>query len=159
MPRSPQTTTPLDPEACLDPLQRRGERLVVVRRAVEDLDRDRPPLRRAGQPILDLQLPFLAVARVAERGQLALAPLQVAGGEVVEDEPARRQVAAGERGLDPLLLTEQPVHRRQQLRLARPLDGELLPERRKSELPRRRQLRAGAEQPLADQGQTEVALA
>jgi hypothetical protein len=129
---------PLDPEALLDPLQRRGERLVVVDLAVEDLDRDRAALRRAGQPVLDLQLPFLAVARVAERGQLAFAALQVAGGEVVEHKPAAAEVAAGERRLDPLLLRQQPVHRRKQLRLARLGDRELLTERGQAEAARRR---------------------
>jgi hypothetical protein len=77
---------PLDPEALLDPLQRRRQRLVVVDRAVEDLDRDRAALRGAGQPVADLQLAALAVAGIAERSERTLAPLQIAGGEVVEDK-------------------------------------------------------------------------
>jgi len=53
---------PLEPDALLEPLQRAGERLVVMDAAVEDLDRDRTALRRAGEPVADLQLPLLAVA-------------------------------------------------------------------------------------------------
>ncbi len=149
---------PLDPEAPLDPLQRRRERLVVVQRSVEDLDRDRPALRRAGQPVADLQLSLPAVARVAERRQRTLAALEVAGGEVVEDEAALAQVAAGERRLDPRLAGEQPVHRREQLRLARVRNREFRAERRQRELARRGQLRAGPQQPLTDHRQAEIAL-
>jgi hypothetical protein len=67
---------PLDPEALLEPPERLRQRLVVVDLALEDLDRDRPPLGRAGEPVADLQLPLLAVARVAERGQRAPAALR-----------------------------------------------------------------------------------
>src|SRR5262249_23041790 len=63
----------------------------------EHLDRDRSTLWRAGEPISDLELAALDVARVAEGRLRALAALQVAGGDVVENEATLAQETAGER--------------------------------------------------------------
>ena len=138
---------PLDPEPLLDGIDHIGDggRVGGVPRV--HLHRDRPSFRRAHQPPVDLQLARLAVAAVTERGQLTAAALHVAGGQVVEHEPAILQVPARERLLDPLLTVEKPVHRAQQLRLGHLAQRELLAERGLREAPGHRQLRARARSP------------
>ena len=66
---------------------------------------------------------------------------------------------ARERSLDPLLASLEPVHCRQQLGLADLAEFELVGQRRLPEPARRRQLRAGPDQPLDHHRDDEVALA
>ena len=127
-------------------------------RPVEDLDRDRPALAVQEQPVHDLQRAAATVARVAAAGEGAAAALEERGGDVVEDEAAACQVAAGEPALDRLLTREQPVHRGVQVVRVRPHHAELLRQRRLRELTGAGELRARREHPLADHRQGAVAL-
>ena len=147
-----------DPEALPDQRDRGGQRLLVLGAALVHGDRDGAPLGRAGQPVGDLRLAPHPVAGVAERGQGAAAPLDVAGGEVVEHEPLPAQMAFRERLLDPLLARQQPVQRGQQLGLLDHTQIELIGERRLRETAGRRQLRPRPEQPLHHHADDEVAL-
>ena len=130
IPRSPTSTTCSIPKRSDDRAGRVGQGLLVCDVALVHADRDRPPLRRACQPVGDLQLALDAVARVAKFGQRAAAPLQIARGQVIEHEPLAGEVASGERLLDPLLALQQPVHRRQQLGLGDLAELELVGQRR-----------------------------
>ena len=94
---------------------RHGGRVAGVARV--HLDRDRPPVRGADQPVVDLPASALAVPRVPQRGQWTAAALDVAGGQVIQHIPVGGQVALGQRALDPVLALEQPVHRSKQLSL------------------------------------------
>jgi hypothetical protein len=149
----------LDPEGVLDTLNRGQQRGRIAGVALMHLDRDRLSGRRAAQPIADLRLARLAVARVPDRRQLTVAPLQVTGGQVIEHEPLTLQMTAGERLLDPLLARKQPVHRREQLGFCQLAQLELLRERGLVHQPGHRQLRARLKQPLADHRHAQVALA
>ena len=64
----------------------RQERLRIARVARENLDRQRNALLVAQQADHDLLLASLAVAVVAEGGQLVVRPLQVTAGHVVEKQ-------------------------------------------------------------------------
>src|SRR5438874_2738769 len=79
--------------------------------AFEHLDGDRAAVGRAQQAINDLQLAALAVAIVAEPGELAATPLQIAGGDVVEHQRAILQMEPRQRGLDLGLTLQQPIKR------------------------------------------------
>src|SRR5438309_1768766 len=101
-----------------------------MQRTLEDLDRDRAAVGGADEPVDDLERAAAAVARVAEPRQRARAALEVGGGDVVEDERRAGEMTARERLLDPPLAGKQPVERRVQLVLVRPLDRQLARERR-----------------------------
>ena len=92
-----------------------GERGGVAGVAGEDPDRDRAALGVGEQPVLDLQLAFLAVPGVAAGGQRAVRAFQPRAGQVEQGHlrrvRGRGQVAAGQPGLDRVLLAGQPVHR------------------------------------------------
>ena len=92
-----------------------GERGRVAGVAGEHPDRDRAPGRVGEQPVLDLQFSLLAVPGVAAGGQRAAPALQPRGRQVEQRHPRRvrlrRQVAAGQLGLDRVLPVLQPVHR------------------------------------------------
>ena len=147
-----------DPETLPHQGDRGGQRLLVLRRARVDTDRDGAALGRTGQPVGDLRLAPHPVAGVAKRGQGAAAPLHIARGEVVEHEPLPAQMAPGKRLLDPLLARQQPVQRGQQLGLLDHTQIELIGERRLPKTTGRRQLRPRPEQPLHHHADDEVAL-
>jgi hypothetical protein len=126
-----------------------------VQRALEHLDRRRAAVRRADEAIDDLGRARLAVARVAELGQRAAAALEVGGRHVVEHERPLLEVAAGQRPLDPLLASEQPVERPVERVLVRALDPEHGGERRLGEGARHRQLGAGGDHTLDDHRHTQ----
>jgi hypothetical protein len=88
-----------------------GERGRVAGAAGEHPDRDRAACRVGEQPVLDLQLAFLAVPGVAACGQRAAPALQLRGRQVEQRHlrrvDLRRQVAAGQPGLDRVLLAAQ----------------------------------------------------
>ena len=75
----------------------------------EDLDRDRAAFAGAEQPEDDLEGAALSVAAVSAPGQGAPAPLEVGGGEVVEDEGVVAQVPGGQPVLDGFLAGAEPV--------------------------------------------------
>ena len=97
--------------------------------ALEDLDRDRTPLAVAQQPEHDLQLPSLAITRVAALGQRTAPSLEVRGAQVVEHQGAVAQVALGQTLLDGALALEQPVHRGVELVFVDAVDAEHLGQR------------------------------
>ena len=99
----------LERETALDLVDLRGERARVGGVALEHFDRHRAAVRRAQQTVDDLQLALLAVAIVAEPGEFAAAPLQVARRHVVEHQRAVTQMLAGERRFDRLLALAEPV--------------------------------------------------
>ena len=101
---------------------RHGRRIAGVAR--HDLDRDRSTGGVGEQAVLDLEGALLAVPRVAELGERTVAALHVARGQVVEDEATRSEVAGREARLDPGLARAEPVERRVQLVLGRPLDAQ-----------------------------------
>ena len=116
MPRSPTMTIFRSPNASWTTSSDRGERGRVGGVPLEDADRDRAALGVGEQPVLDLQLAFLAVAGVAAHPERAVRALQPRARQVEHRHPrrvrARRQVPAGELPLDRVLPGLQPVHRR-----------------------------------------------
>ena len=147
-----------DPEALRDGGRggRHGRRVAAV--AGVQLDRDRPSVRGADQPVVDLQAAAPAIARVADLRQRAAAPLHIRRGQVVEHVPVGGQVPARERALDPALALQQPVHRSQELALGHRPQVELVGQRGLAEAARCRQLRTRGQQPLADQRHAQIAL-
>ena len=103
---------PLQPEAVLDLGNLTGERGRIGGIAFEHLDRDRTAVGGAQQPDDDLRLVAPTVAAVAEARQRAAAALEIARGEIVEDEATVLEMAPGERLLDRRLSPAQPVERR-----------------------------------------------
>ena len=93
-----------------------GEGGRVAGVAGEDPDCGRAAFGVGEQPVLDLQLAFLAVAGVAAGGQRAVAAFQPRAGQVEQGHPRRirlrAQVAGGQLRLDLVLPPGQPVHRR-----------------------------------------------
>jgi len=146
------------PEAKPELLHLVEQRLVVVDATGEDLDRDRPPLRLADEPVDDLERAAAAVARETAGGKRAGEALEVGGRDVVEDERALAEVAAGKPGLDRRLTLPQPVHRRVELVGVDALDPKLLGQRRLRKRARAGELRGRLEHPLADHRQRVRAL-
>ena len=160
IPRSPTSTTRSSPKRSLELVDLGGERARVGGIALEHLDGDRAAIGGAQQPEDDLQLVPLAVAAVAEPGQLAAAALEIARGEVVEHQAAVLEMAPGQRRLDlrlrpaqqiegpvELVLVDRPEaqHRAQRMR-----------RRRLAELARRRQLGRRLDHPRHDQRQRQL---
>jgi hypothetical protein len=116
---------PLKTEARLELGDLGGHRLVIVRLAREDLDRDRPAGPVAQQSVDDLQRPPLAIARITKLGQRATTPLEIRGRDVVEHQLTIGQVAAREPVLDSALARQQPVQRPVELILIGILHAEL----------------------------------
>ena len=98
-----------DAETLLNPLHLPTQRGWIGRVPGEHLDSQGTAIGRAQQPEHDLLLALFAVPVVAEGGQRAEAPLQIAGTHVVQDQGGVVEVPVGEAGLDPLLAGEQPV--------------------------------------------------
>jgi hypothetical protein len=122
----------------------------------------KPALGAADQPVVDLQLALHTIAGVAQPRQRTTAALHVARGHVVEHErlavSVAGQVAAGERKLDPVLSLEQSVHRPEQLSFGHLAERELIGQRALRKEPRRGQLRARSDQPLADHRDDQIPL-
>ncbi len=105
----------LQPELLPHHVHDGGEGAGVAGVAGEHPDRDRPACRVGEQPVLDLQLAFLAVPGVAAGGQRAVRAFQPRAGQV-EQRHLRRvglraEVPAGQLRLDRVLPVLQPVHR------------------------------------------------
>ena len=129
IPRSPTSTTRSRPKRRAQLVELRPHGAGVGGVAFEDLDGDGASLAVAQQPEHDLQLPSLAIARIAALGQRAAPPFEVGGGQVVEHQGAVAQVAFGQTLLDDALALEQPVHRGVELVFVDVLDAELLGQR------------------------------
>ena len=125
----------LKAEAGLELCDLRGQRLVVVQLAREDLDRNRPAGPVAEQPVDDLPRSAFAVTRIPQPRQRASAALEVGRGDVVEHQLTVAQVAAREAVLDPLLALQQPIKRRVKIVLIGAGDTEFGTERGLTERP------------------------
>ena len=99
----------LDAETLLELGHLRGHGSRVSRVALEHLHGDRAALGGAHQAKDDLRVVALAIARMATSGQLAAAPSQPGGGEVIEHQGGAHQVLARQAPLDGGLRLVQPV--------------------------------------------------
>src|SRR5260370_23488840 len=79
--------------------------------AFEHLDRYRASVGRTHQADDNLRPVTTVVAAVAMLRQFAAASFEIGGGDVVEQQRAILQVAAGQPGFDERLLAAQPVER------------------------------------------------
>jgi hypothetical protein len=100
----------IDAEALAQLRDLRHERLRIGGVALKHRDGNRHAARIGKQSIVDLQLAALAVAVVAQGGQLAGAALEVARTQVIQQEAAGLQVTLRELALDGILALEQPIH-------------------------------------------------
>ena len=129
MPRSPTMTMSRQPERLPYHLDDLGEGGRVAGVAGEHPDRDRAAFRVGEQPVLDLQLAFLAVPGVAAGGQRAVRAFQPRAGQVEQSHPrrvrGRGQVPAGQSGLDRVLpgRPASPSRRRCHRWMRRPRPG------------------------------------
>jgi len=97
----------LEAEVALELRHLRHERLRVVGVALVDRHGHRTTAAVGQEAVVDLELVLLAVAVVADLGERAGRPLEVAGGEVVECQASGLQVSGRELVLDrPLALEE-----------------------------------------------------
>jgi len=110
---------PLYTEVLSDLLYLRQQRFRITRISVENRYGHRDAVLIGQQPVVDLELAFLAVAVVSERRQRARHALEVAGGEVVERHAIVVKVTSRQPFLDEALAFEQPVHRGVQVVLVR----------------------------------------
>jgi len=142
--------------ADLGNLGQQGCRVAGV--ALEDRDRHRTASPIGEQPVVDLQLTFLAVSIVPQRCQGAAASLDVAGAEVVEHQPAFREMPVRQFPLDPVLPREEPVHGRVTVVLGCVLDVQEFRQGRRLPPTRRSQLAFRREDPGRNHGNDEVPL-
>src|SRR5436190_9796374 len=77
----------------------------------EHLDRDRAAVRGTHQANDNLRPVATVIATVSMLRQFAAASFEIGGGDVVEQQRAILEVAAGQCGLDEWLLAAQPVER------------------------------------------------
>ena len=151
------------PELAVHDIEDLGERGGVGGAALEHPDRDRAALRVGEQPVLDLQLAFLAVPGVAECPERAAPALQPGAGQVEQRHPGRvrgrGQVPAGEPALDRVLASLQPVNCRVRLVGGGVPDAQVGAERDIAPPGQGGQLGARCHDPGDDQGQGQVALA
>ena len=140
-------------------LRRQRERIGGI--AFEHLDRYRAAVGRAHQADDNLRPITTVIAAVAMLRQFAAASFEIGGGDVVEQQRAILQVAAGQLGFDERLLAAQPVERAIDL-----LGGELAEPQHLAQRmaggggvqhPRGRQLGRRLEQAGDDQGQCQIA--
>src|SRR5271163_4692694 len=110
-PRSPTITTRCSLKRCfsLVDLRRQGQRIGGI--AFKYLDRYRAALGRTHQADDNLRPVGAVVTAVAMLRQLAAAPFEIGGGDVVEQQRTILQMAAGQRGFDERLLAAQPIER------------------------------------------------
>ena len=133
---------------------RHGRRIAGVPRI--HLHGHRASLRVGEHAVDDDREAVLPIPVMAELRQGTGPPLIEAAAHVVEHAVPLGEVAGRQLLLDPRLAGGQPVHRRVHLVLRGRLDPELLGERGGVPQPGRRQLGAGVEQPLDEQGEHQV---
>ena len=148
-------------EAELELLHLAAERHRVGGVALEHLDCDRAALTVAQQAIDDLEPVGPMITAVAVLRQCAAAAFEIGGADVVKGERATRQMALGQRVLDPLLLVEQPVERLIDLPFGHLAQAQPLPQaggrRLRIERPHRRQLGGRRDQPAHDERHHQIA--
>ena len=153
----------LQPELLPDHVHDGGEGAGVAGVAGEHPDRDRPAGRVGEQPVLDLQLAFLAVPGVAAGSQRAVRAFHPGAGQV-EQRHLRRvglraEVAAGQLRLDRVLAVLQPVHRRVDVIGGRPGHAQVRAQGGIGPPGQGGQFGAGLDHPGDDQRQGQVPLA
>src|SRR5271154_1490728 len=120
------------------------------------LDRYRAAVGRAHQADDNLRPVTTVVAAVAMLCQFAAAPFEISGGDIVEQQRAVLQVAAGQPGFDERLLAAQPVERGIDLLGGNAAEPQHLAQRMAGgggiQHPRGRQLGRWLEQARDDQG-------
>src|SRR5512133_3717340 len=95
-------STPLAAGTFTTDLGRQRHRIGGV--ALEHLDRDRTAVRGAEQTDDQLRAVTAMIAAIAITGELAAAPFQVGGGDIIEQQRPVLQVPARQRGFDETLL-------------------------------------------------------
>ena len=98
-------------EALLQLVDLRRQRQRIGGIAFEHLDRYRAAVGRAHQADDNLRPVATVVTAVAILRQFAAASFEIGGGDIVEQQRAVLQVAAGQPGFDERLLAAQPVER------------------------------------------------
>jgi hypothetical protein len=114
----------LEPGFELGDLGGQGFRVAGV--AVEHLDGDRHPGRRAQQPVDDLAAAFDSVAGVPDLPERAAVALERRRGHVIKHQRAVNQMPGGQGVFDRLLARQRPVHRGVQVVLIGARDIEYL---------------------------------
>src|SRR3984893_11933303 len=99
----------LQPEALLQLVDLGRQRHWIGGIAFEHLDRYRAAVGRAHQADDNLRPVATVVATVALMRQSAAASFEIGGGDIVEQQRAILQAAAGQPGFDKRLLAAQPV--------------------------------------------------
>ena len=122
----------------LSDLRHQGRRIAPV--AIEDGDRHRAATTVRHEAVVDLELALLAVTILPQLGQRTLVTLKVARGEVVEHQAVFLKVARNELLLDGFLSSQQPIHGRVEVVLARRRHAQVLRERAGVPPPSRREL-------------------
>ena len=157
IPRSPTSTTRDSPNRArsFSTCAPTAGRFPGVARA--HLDRDRTPLPVAQQPDDDLQLAALAVPGVPPPRQRAGPALHPHRGQVIQDQGPVPEMPPGQAPLDPVLVRQQPVHRRIEVVLVHRPEvqgpGQRVPRGGCVQPPGGGRLRAGIEDPRGDHRQ------
>ncbi len=118
-----------DTEVIAQLLHRRHERLAVCGVALVHRHCHRAAPRIGEQPIVDLQRALAPITAVAPTRELTAMALEVARGQVIQDQAIIVQMACSQLLLDGALARVQPVHGRIQIVLARMGHPEVLGQR------------------------------
>jgi hypothetical protein len=147
-------------EALLQLVDLRRQRHRIGGVAFEHLDRYRAALGCAHQADDNLRPVGAVVAAVAMPRQFAAASFEIGGGDIVEQQRAVFQVAAGQQRFDKRLLAAQPVERGIDFLGGDAAEPQHLAQRMAGgggiEHPRGRQLGRRLEQARDDQGQRQI---
>src|SRR6266566_2467585 len=152
-----------DPEAILDLLDLRTQRLRIGRVAVKDFNRNRQPLTRTEQPVDNLRPVAPVIAAMAIVRQRTAAALKVRRTDVVEHQHAVLEMSPRQAGLNPRLALDQPIERLIGLALLHLAQAQSRSEAGDCRLlihrPHKAKLRAWRNQPINDHGYHQIAMA
>jgi hypothetical protein len=152
-----------DPEAILDLLDLRTQRLRIGRVAVKDLNRNRQPLARTEQPVDNLRPIAPVIAAVSIARQWTATALKVGRTDVVEHQHAVLEMSPRQAVLDPALAIDQPIERLIGLALLHLTQAQNRSEAGDCRLlihrPYKAKLRTWRNQPIHDHGYHQIALA
>src|SRR6266700_1273832 len=152
-----------DPEAILDLLDLRTQRLRIGRVAVKDFNRYRQPLARTEQPVDDLRPIAPVIAAVSIARQWTATALKVGRTDVVEHQNAVLEMSPRQAVLDPALAIDQPIERLIGLALLHLTQAQNRSEAGDCRLlihcPYKAKLRTWRNQPIHDHGYHQIAMA